>query len=554
MRLGVFGKIGLAFGVLLLAFAGYATFTLLSVHRARQGVVANEAYLELQGAVDAAWKSLNDFAPSLGRAGDRLDPNLPLALRTARKHIDDAVGAIDRYLEKAPSSSSRADFDLRRRQIAALGRQLDALAAELGGAEAAVEPHARSEFESHFATLVHGLNRMRQPLRGASGQIAQRLSDDEETALSVAIMLGAAGLAVALAVFLFTLRTLRPLGVLRRRARQVAEGEYTQRTGVTSHDEIGDLAREFDAMADAIQEREHRLIRSERLATVGRMAAQIAHEVRNPLSSIGLNAELLGDELATEADEARRMVASIIGEVDRLTEITETYLRFTRLPRPNLEGEDLGGLVASVVAMGRGEIVQEGITLDVDIAPDLPELPADEAQLRQALINLVRNAREALASAPTKRLGISVAHHRPSGRLLVRVSDSGAGIDQRDLGKIFDPFFSTKAQGTGLGLALVQQIVVDHGGQIDVESEPGRGTTFTLAFPIRTASGQGAEAGASAAGGVAVGGGPAALPERVVEGGERQVQGGRIGRLEDERALEGGGGGAALTGRGEGAA
>jgi two-component system NtrC family sensor kinase len=554
MRLGVFGKIGLAFGVLLLAFAGYATFTLLSVHRARQGVVANEAYLELQGAVDAAWKSLNDFAPSLGRAGDRLDPNLPLALRTARKHIDDAVGAIDRYLEKAPSSSSRADFDLRRRQIAALGRQLDALAAELGGAEAAVEPHARSEFESHFATLVHGLNRMRQPLRGASGQIAQRLSDDEETALSVAIMLGAAGLAVALAVFLFTLRTLRPLGVLRRRARQVAEGEYTQRTGVTSHDEIGDLAREFDAMADAIQEREHRLIRSERLATVGRMAAQIAHEVRNPLSSIGLNAELLGDELATEADEARRMVASIIGEVDRLTEITETYLRFTRLPRPNLEGEDLGGLVASVVAMGRGEIVQEGITLDVDIAPDLPELPADEAQLRQALINLVRNAREALASAPTKRLGISVAHHRPSGRLLVRVSDSGAGIDRRDLGKIFDPFFSTKAQGTGLGLALVQQIVVDHGGQIDVESEPGRGTTFTLAFPIRTASGQGAEAGASAAGGVAVGGGPVALPERVVEGGERQVQGGRIGRLEDERALEGGGGGAALTGRGEGAA
>ena len=554
MRLGVFGKIGLAFGVLLLAFAGYATFTLLSAHRARQGVVANEAYLELQGAVDAAWKSVNDFAPSLGRAGDRLDPNLPLALRTARKHIDDAVGAIDRYLEKAPSSTLRADFDLRRRQIAALGRQLDALAMELGGAEASVEPRARSDFESHFATLVHGLNRMRQPLRGASGQIAQRLSDDEETALSVAIMLGAAGLAVALAVFLFTLRTLRPLGVLRRRARQVAEGEYTQRTGVTSHDEIGDLAREFDAMADAIQEREHRLIRSERLATVGRMAAQIAHEVRNPLSSIGLNAELLGDELATEADEARRMVASIIGEVDRLTEITETYLRFTRLPRPKLEREDLGGLVASVVAMGRGEIVQEGITLDVEIAPDLPELPADEAQLRQALINLVRNAREALVSAPVKRIGISVANDRASGCLLVRVSDSGAGIDQHDLGKIFDPFFSTKAQGTGLGLALVQQIVVDHGGRIDVESVPGRGTTFTLAFPLRAANGRESGAGASAAGGVAVGGGAAALPEAVVEGGERHVQGGRIGRLEDERMLEGDGGGGAPTGRGEGAA
>ncbi len=547
MRLGVFGKIGLAFGALLLAFAGYATFTLLSVHRARQGVVANEAYLELQGAVDAAWKSLNDFAPSLGRAGDRLDPNLPLALRTARKQIDDAVGAIDRYLEKEPSSSRRADFNLRRRQIAALGRQLDALAGELGAAAASVEPRARADFQSHFATLVHGLNRMRQPLRGANGQIAQRLSDDEETSLSMAILLGAAGLAVALAVFLFTLRTLRPLGVLRRRARQVAGGEYAQRTGVTSHDEIGDLAREFDAMADAIQEREQRLIRSERLATVGRMAAQIAHEVRNPLSSIGLNAELLGDELGAGAEEARRLVASIIGEVDRLTEITETYLRFTRLPRPKLEREDLGALVASALALTRGELEKEGIAVAVEIAPDLPELAADEAQLRQALLNLVRNAREALAGAAAKRLTVSVAADRAASRLLVRVSDSGAGIAAPDLGKIFDPFFSTKAQGTGLGLALVQQIVVDHGGQIDVESEPGRGTTFTMAFPVPPPA-------ASAAGGVAVGGGAAPLAEPIVERGEGQVQGGRVGRAEEEGALERGGAGGALAGGRQGAA
>jgi len=457
------------------------------------------------------------------------------------------VGAIDRYLEKEPTSPRRGDFDLRRRQVAALGRQLDALTGELSGAAATIDPRARSDFQSHFATLVHGLNRMRQPLRGANGQIAQRLSDDEETSLSVAILLGAAGLAVALAVFLFTLQTLRPLTVLRRRARQVAGGEYAERTGVTSHDEIGDLAREFDAMADAIQEREQKLIRSERLATVGRMAAQIAHEVRNPLSSIGLNAELLGDELGQEADEARRLVALIIGEVDRLSETTETYLRFTRLPRPKLEREDLGALVTSVVALGRGEVEKEGIALSLDIAPDLPEIPADEAQLRQALINLVRNAREALAQATTKRLAISLAADGAAARLVLRVSDSGPGIDAGDLGRIFDPFFSTKAQGTGLGLALVQQIVVDHGGQIDVESGPGRGTTFTLAFPLPAAP-------LSAAGGVPVGGGAAALAEPVVQRGEGQVEGGRIGRLEGEGALERGGGGGALAGRGQGAA
>src|SRR4029079_6304559 len=196
-------------------------------------------------------------------------------------------------------------------------------------------------------TLTHSLSRMRRPLRGESGHIAQRLSDDEETALSMAILLGAAGLAVAGVAFIFTLRTLRPLTVLRARARQVAGGDYAQRTGVTSQDEIGDLAREWDAMSGPIQEREQRLIRSERLATVGRMAAQIAHEVRNPLSSIGLNAELLGDEVDGRGEEARRLVTSIIGEVDRLTEITETYLRFARLPRPKLERESLGAIVAS---------------------------------------------------------------------------------------------------------------------------------------------------------------------------------------------------------------
>src|SRR5262245_25823099 len=248
---------------------------LLSIHRARQGVVANEAYLELQGSVDAAWKSLNDFAPALGRGtAARLDPNLPLALRMGRKHLDDALGAIDRYLEKEPRSARRPDFENRRQQIAALGAQLDGVASELGTAAVAVDPKARPEFESHFATLTHNLNRMRRPLRGESGQIAQRLSDDEETALSVALALGAAGLAVAGAAFLFTLRTMRPLSVLRAHARQLGGGDYSQRTGVKSEDEIGDLAREFDAMAEAIQEREQRLIRSERLATVGRMAAQ----------------------------------------------------------------------------------------------------------------------------------------------------------------------------------------------------------------------------------------------------------------------------------------
>jgi len=491
MRLGVSGKVLLALTVLLVAFAGDATFTVLTIHQARQGVLANEAYLDLQGSVDAAWKSLNDFAPSLGR-NMRMDPNLALAFKSSRKHLDDAVAAIDRFLEKEPASTRRTDFEATRKQISTLRAQVDAIAAEAGAAEGSASPKARPEFESHFAMLTHSLNRLRRPLRGESGQIAQRLTDDEDTALQMALGLGITGLAIAAAAFLFTLRTLRPLSVLRARAREVAGGDYARRTGVTSHDEIGDLAREFDAMAGAIEEREHKLIRSERLATVGRMAAQITHEVRNPLASIGLYAELLGDEINPGNDEGKRLVTSIISEVDRLTEITETYLRFARLPKPKLEREDLGAIVTGVLEFSRAELSQAGIALDLDVAPGLPEVAADEAQLRQALLNLVRNAKEAMRASGRLRVRVEAADGPEAGgaapTVRVTVQDSGAGIPRENLEKIFDPFFSTKERGTGLGLALVQQIVVEHGGRVDVASGADEGTTFSLTFPALAAS------------------------------------------------------------------
>ena len=201
MRLGVFGKVLLA---LRRAAAGVrrvnATFTLLSVHRARQGVVANEAYLELQGSVDAAWKSLNDFAPALGRGTRRgSTPTCRWRCGWGASTSTTRVGAIDRYLEKEPQLvASRPDFEIAAAADRGAGRAARrAWRASWGGGGRRRPASARSEFESHFATLTHSLNRMRRPLRGESGQIAQRLSDDEETALSMAIALGAAGLAVA---------------------------------------------------------------------------------------------------------------------------------------------------------------------------------------------------------------------------------------------------------------------------------------------------------------------------------------------------------------------
>ena len=440
-----------------------------------------------------------------------------------RKHLDDAIGVIDRFLEKEPGSARRPDFENKRHQVSALANQLNALVVELGAAAVAVDAKARSDFESHFATMTHSLNRMRRPLRGESGQIAQRLSDDEETALSMAIVLGAAGLAVAGAALLFTLRTLRPLGMLRAHARQLAGGDYAQRTGVTSHDEIGDLAREFDAMAAAIQEREQRLIRSERLATVGRMAAQIAHEVRNPLSSIGLNAELLGDELADRGDEPRKLIASIISEVDRLTEITETYLRFARLPRPKLDRESLGAIVTSVVEMARGELAQDGVALSVDVAAGLPEIAADEAQLRQALINLVRNAREAMSTS-TPAAGASAwrspcaSSRRGRSRCACPIPARASATPTSARSSIRSSRRRSGAPGSGWRWCSRSSSTTAAASRWP--AAPGSGTTFTLTFPV--------EAGRGSAAGGAVRGGLAAVAEPVVEGGELQVEQGGL--------------------------
>jgi signal transduction histidine kinase len=247
--------------------------------------------------------------------------------------------------------------------------------------------------------------------------------------------------------------------------------------------------------------------------------------VRNPLSSIGLYAELLGDEIVDRGDEPKRLVASIISEVDRLTEITETYLRFARLPRPKLEREDLGAIVTGVLEFSRAELAQAGIALDLDVAPGLPEVAADEAQLRQALLNLVRNAREAMSNRPGGRLRVVVSGVGGEGTpndVRVTVQDSGSGIPPEHLGQIFDPFFSTKERGTGLGLALVQQIVVEHGGRIDVESGPETGTTFTLVFPVLGATPRG-ERGAATEDGRSRGGTQAAAGSPVVNQGPEGV-------------------------------
>jgi signal transduction histidine kinase len=261
---------------------------------------------------------------------------------------------------------------------------------------------------------------------------------------------------------------------------------------VRSEDELGLLAREFNAMAASLDRQRDELRRAERLAAVGRISAQITHEIRNPLNAIGLNAELLQEELegSAAAPEAVQLVAAISREVDRLNGVAEEYLRFARLPRPQLAHQDLTDILASLLDFLGPELQAARIEVRRDLAPSPPPVRGDEAQLRAVVLNLLRNSREAMPGGGVVEVGTRAV----DGALEVRVGDTGGGIPPGDLTRIFEPFYSTKERGTGLGLAFAQQVVREHGGTIRCESEVGRGTTFTIRLPVEAEEPAGAGA------------------------------------------------------------
>jgi len=233
-----------------------------------------------------------------------------------------------------------------------------------------------------------------------------------------------------------------------------------------------------DDVSDAIATKS-RLIQTERLAAIGRMAAHVTHEVRNPLSSIGLNVDMLGDEVREAGPESQRLMDSIQRELERLESITEEYLRLARLPEPSLIPEDPAHLLRDIADFIRREMDASGVELKLDIAQNLPMVAMDEPQLRQALLNLLRNAREAMPDGGTAKLEAS----RYDGGVRIQVHDEGAGIGEEEREHVFDMFYTTKERGTGLGLPLTQQIVVAHGGRIACKARLPQGTTFEVWLP-----------------------------------------------------------------------
>jgi signal transduction histidine kinase len=320
-------------------------------------------------------------------------------------------------------------------------------------------------------------------------ELSARSRARERRGILALIALAVLTLSVGVGVSIHTRRLLAPLARVTERAKAVARGDLTPREVEASDDEIGQLAAAFERMVEGVARAQSRALANEQLAAIGKMAAHVTHEIRNPLSSIGLNIELLEEELAKAKlpRETHALLEAVTREVQRLEHLSEEYLRVARLPSPRMEADDVAQAVRDVVAFARPEIERAGCTVTLDVAAPLPPALFDEAQLRQAMLNLLRNAREAMPNGGA--IDVKVAAEGMS--VVIDVADRGGGIPEDIRARVFDPFFSTKGEGTGLGLAITRQIVHAHGGSVTCDPREGGGTRFRIALlvaPTRASS------------------------------------------------------------------
>ena len=239
--------------------------------------------------------------------------------------------------------------------------------------------------------------------------------------------------------------------------------------------------RAAEQLAEAnlhIQQVEEAVRRSDRLAALGQLSAGLAHELRNPLGTMKASAEMLARSVSAENEVAREVAGFISSEVDRTNSLITRFLQFARPLRLELEKADLAQTLDRAVALVEREV--QGVAIYKNYAPEIPPFAFDAELLERVFYNLVLNAVQATQAGGA----VTVKTRAAGGMVEIAVIDRGAGIDAKQRDSIFNPFFTTKPQGVGLGLAIVSKIVDEHGGKITVESEPGKGSVFRVLLPV----------------------------------------------------------------------
>jgi signal transduction histidine kinase len=279
----------------------------------------------------------------------------------------------------------------------------------------------------------------------------------------------------------------QPLELIQRTTKEIARGNFVPIDYESKRkDEINDLAVAFNKMAREIEERQEELVQSRKIAALGTFTAGVAHEINNPLNNIYLTAEALIEDFEQEIPgEAKELVLDVLYQAERAAEVVGSLLDFSRSERPSLTELSIDDVVHGTVKLVKNQLMLAGIGLTVEVSAETPKIRGAKRHLQQVFLNLFLNAIHAMSNG-----GELMVRAKPysSDYISVDVQDTGTGIKPESLEKIFDPFYTTKkvSRGTGLGLSVTYGIVKEHGGYIEVASEVGKGSTFSVYLPVAT--------------------------------------------------------------------
>ncbi|MBL7133797.1 MAG: cache domain-containing protein [Phycisphaerae bacterium] len=339
-----------------------------------------------------------------------------------------------------------------------------------------------------------------EPIRNTSGEVIgilyvgmleRKFTDMKRNAVWAFVGISLGGIALSVAICYFLSRSLtRPAHALMLAAQRLADGNLKQRVQPDdSTEEIGMLGRAFNFMAASIEDRDEQLrqraqqeiMKSERLAMIGRLAAGVAHEINNPLGGILLFSRLLLRK-APAGNIDRENLERIAKEAERCQNIVQRLLEFARQTEPQTESMDLNHIVEKTTALLENQALFHNIEIVKRLHPDLPPVCVDASQMQQVFVNIIVNATEAIEGKGVLTISTSAAR---DGRVEASFTDTGHGISEEDLKRLFEPFFTTKGvgQGTGLGLSISHGIVKRHGGTLSVRSRVGAGATFVVSLP-----------------------------------------------------------------------
>ncbi len=281
-----------------------------------------------------------------------------------------------------------------------------------------------------------------------------------------------------------TERVTRPVEQIAAGAAAVANGDWSVRLPVATDDDIGQMARSFNRMTEQLVEQRDRALQAERVAAWRELARRLAHELKNPLFPLQITVENMRkarEQNSPEFDEIfAESTSTLLAELANLRKIVGRFSDFAKMPAPELEPLVVNDVVRDIRKLFEAQFQASRVTAEFDLAQPDFTVPADRGLISRVLQNLVLNALDAMPGGGTLR--IQTAKFDDFGRIVL--ADSGQGLTEEEVGRLFTPYYTTKRLGTGLGLAIVQSVVSDHHGKIAVSSEPGQGTTFTIDLPL----------------------------------------------------------------------